>query len=179
MKIGLVPGSFKPYHAGHDALVRHAASHNSVVFVFYSVSSSKESVRDGLTGEKTSKIIIDYVEKSLPHNVQMIPSTVPVSSVWEMLQKAEKSNLLDDIFTVYSDEVDILKYDKKSFLRWLPNLYTRNQIFAQGLKRGVQTPDVSGTLMRQYIAAKDFKKFSEMLPPSIKKHSKSILDILA
>ena len=37
MKIGLVPVSAKPYHAGHHALVELAASQNDKVLLFVSV----------------------------------------------------------------------------------------------------------------------------------------------
>ena len=39
--IGLVPMSAKPYHTGHDGLVRIAASENDEVLLFVSISDRK------------------------------------------------------------------------------------------------------------------------------------------
>ena len=62
MKIGLIPGSFKPYHAGHDALVRIAAGENDTVLVF---SSTADRLRKGemqLYGADMKQIIDKFVQ---------------------------------------------------------------------------------------------------------------------
>ena len=39
MRVGIVAGSFKPYHAGHHAMVEKAAKENDKVELFVSLSS--------------------------------------------------------------------------------------------------------------------------------------------
>lgn len=177
MKIGLVPGSFKPYHAGHDALVRMAAAENDSVLVF---SSTADRLRKGempLYGADMQQIIDKFVRPSLPGNVQMIDVGVPVAAVWQELEKAEKAKS-KDTFTVYSDSEDIQKYSEKSLMKYAPRLQSKGQIITRGVTRGQETPDISGTMMRAYLEAGDVKNFAKMLPPSVKKYSKEIIDIL-
>ena len=168
MKIGLIPGSFKPYHAGHDALVRIAAGENDTVLVF---SSTADRLRKGemqLYGADMKQIIDKFVRPSLPGNVQMIDVVVPVAAVWQELEKAEKSKS-KDTFTIYSDSEDIQKYSEKSLAKYAPRLQSKGQII---------TPDVSGTKMRAYLAVGDVKNFAKMLPPGVRKYSKEIIGIL-
>ena len=177
MKIGLIPGSFKPYHAGHDALVRMAAGENDTVLVF---SSTADRLRKGempLYGVDMKQIIDKFVRPSLPGNVQMIDVVVPVAAVWQELEKAEKSKS-KDTFTIYSDSEDIQKYSKKSLAKYAPRLQSKGQIITRGVTRGEETPDVSGTKMRAYLAVGDVKNFAKMLPPGVRKYSKEIIGIL-
>lgn len=177
MRIGLVPGSFKPYHTGHDALVRIAAAdNNDKVLVFYSTSSS----RDGIPGAITSKIVNDYIVDTLPDNVMMIPTDPtknPVASVYHELERAEEENS-QDIYTIYSDSEDIKKYRQENLKKYVPSLVDNGQVFTRGIVRGIETPDISGTKMRQYIKMNDVKAFIEMLPPSIQQYGQEIFSIL-
>lgn len=177
MKIGLVPGSFKPYHAGHDALVRIAADENDLVYVF---SSTADRTRKGelpLFGSDMQQVIDKFVRPSLPNNVQILDASVPVSSVWKELEGAESAGS-EDFYTVYSDSEDIQKFNEKSFMKYAPSLYTSGQISARGVTRGAETPDISGTEMRAYLESGDLESFSQMLPPKVRKHSKEIADML-
>lgn len=177
MKIGLVPGSFKPYHAGHDALVRMAASENDQVLVF---SSTADRMRKGeipLYGADMQEVIDAFVRPTLPKNVSMINVGVPVAAVWEKLQKAEEQKS-KDAYTIYSDAEDILKYSEKSLKKYAPRLLSNGQILTRGVTRGTETPNISGTKMREYLAAGDVENFSKMLPPGVRKHSKEIMNTL-
>jgi len=177
MKIGLVPGSFKPYHAGHDALVRLAAGENDQVLVFSSTADRTRKGELSLYGADMQEVMDAFVRPSLPKNVSMIDVGVPVAAVWEELEKAEEQKS-KDIYTVYSDAEDILKFSEKSLKKYAPKLLRKGQILTRGVSRGSDTPNISGTMMRSYLAAGDVKNFAKMLPPSIQKHSKEIIDIL-
>lgn len=177
MKIGLVPGSFKPYHAGHDALIRIAADENDLVYVF---SSTADRTRKGelpLYGADMQQVIDKFVRPSLPSKVQMIDVGVPVTAVWKELEKAE-SEKSEDNFTIYSDSEDIQRFNEKSLMTYAPTLAAAGQINTRGVARGFETPDISGTAMRSYLKAGDLKSFAEMLPPNVRKHSKEIASML-
>jgi len=172
MKIGLVPGSFKPYHKGHDELVRLASSENDLVLVFNS-----DADRDVIRGQDVIKIMNKFVKPSLPKNVKMISVGVPVGALYQELEYAEQS-ASEDTYTIYSDSEDIKKYNKNVLTKYAPNLMSKNQILTRPVQRGVETTDVSGTEMRKYLTTGNVQKFAELLPPAIQRHSKEIIDIL-
>jgi len=177
MKIGLVPGSFKPYHAGHDALVRLAAAENEVVLVF---SSTADRTRKGelpLFGVDMQKVIDKFIRSELPKNVQIIDVGVPVSAVWDELKRAESEGSVD-VYTVYSDSEDIKKFNDTSLSKYVPLLLKSGRVRVRGVQRGSETPDISGGKMRAYLAAGDIENFSKMLPPSVRKYDREIADLL-
>jgi len=89
MKIALIPGSFKPYHAGHDALIRKAAAENDRVIVFYSSGDRSRPGELPVSGEVSTRIMKEYVSYSLPENVKLVESKIPVRSVFELLAEVD------------------------------------------------------------------------------------------
>jgi cytidyltransferase-like protein len=175
--IGLVPGSFKPYHVGHDKLIRIAASENDEVLVFSSTGDRAKRGEFPIYGADMQTVIDRFVVPSLPPNVDVISVPVPVSSVYEELQRAEEAGS-EDVYTIYSDAEDILKYTQKALYKAAPNMFENEQIFTRGIERGKETPDISGAKMRIYLQNGDVDKFTEMLPPAIQKNNKEIINVL-
>jgi len=174
--IGLVPGSFKPYHVGHDKLIRIAASENDEVLVFSSTGDRTKRGEFPIYGADMQTVIDRFVVPSLPPNVDVISVPVPVSSVYEELQRTEEAGS-EDVYTIYSDAEDILKYKPTSLSKSAPNLYVNDQIKLRGVDRN-ETVNVSGTKMRQMLAAGKTKQFSKFLPPALQGNAQEIIDIL-
>lgn len=194
MKIGLVPMAAKPYHAGHDMLVRIASKENDIVKLYVSTSDRREE-GVGISGDTMLYIWLTYIQETLPSNV--IPDydkTSPVVKVYNELEKAE-SEKSKDIYTIYSDNKDIVQnYDKKSLDNSVPILFKNGQIILRGISRQ-ETVDISGTQMRDFledaseenefndeedVEEKDDNKelFISYLPIAIQKHGDEIFDIL-
>lgn len=172
IKIGLVPGSFKPYHKGHDELIRLAAAENKLVLVFNSDASRGE-----IDGRTMVNIINKFIKPTLPNNVRLMSVGVPVGALFQELEYAEE-NSSEDVYTIYSDSEDIRKYSQKVLEKYAPTLVANGQIKTRGVQRGIETTDISGTKMRQYLEAEDVQKFSELLPPAVQRHSAEIIDML-
>jgi 3-oxoacyl-ACP reductase-like protein len=102
---------------------------------------------------------------------------VPVSTLYQELEDAEM-NKSEDTYTIYSDSEDIRKYSEKMLGKYAPTLLANGQIKTRGVQRGVETTDISGTKMRQYLEAEEVQKFSELLPPAMQRHSAEIIDML-
>lgn len=187
--IGIVPGSFKPYHAGHDALLRIAAAENDFVYLLASISS-----RESTSGDVMTQIWDKYIIPTLPINViPSIGSGSPVSKVYDLLETAEKEGS-GDIFRIYSDSVDIKKYTSKSLSKAAPRLYeTGRKTNASGEEvddedvskrielRGVlrtDTVNISGTKMREYLKTGEMDKFIEHLPPTLQDRGEEIFEKL-
>jgi cytidyltransferase-like protein len=179
--IGLVPGSFKPYHIGHDSLVRLAASENDEVHLFVSTSDRIKRGEFPLHGADMERIWKEFLEPTLPSNVVIKYGGSPVHHVYSELEAA---NSLDDnvtIFRIYSDKEDVLKYSPDKLAKYAPLLFDRGQIELRGVDRNSTVP-VSGTEMRKYLqrgTSEDREKFIELLPPSVRDRGDKIYDILS
>lgn len=178
-KIALIPIAAKPYHAGHDGLVRIASSENDEVHLFVSISDRARTGEMKIDGETMFMIWKDYIEVTLPDNVKpFIDYTViaPVSKVYSELENAESQGS-QDVYTIYSDVDDIKKYTDEMLSKVAPTLFSKGQIQRRGIER-TETVDVSGTEMREFIEDGDVVGFTALLPPAIQQHGREIFDLL-
>jgi len=176
MKIGLVPMSAKPYHAGHDGLVRLAAKENDKVKVFVSLSDRKRPGEIPIMGSDMQAIWKGHIEPSLPGNVQVEYVSNPVQAVYKEIGDDNTSNI-GNTYALYSDPTDLAQnFPEKSLIKYGGNLYSRKQIIPRPVQR-TDTVDVSGTKMRQFLEAGDEKSFIKNLPKGV--NGKAIWDILS
>jgi nicotinamide mononucleotide adenylyltransferase len=166
----------KPYHAGHDGLVRLAAEENDAVMLFVSTSDRTRSGELRVSGDTMQNIWWDFIEPTLPSNVTPDYGGIPVSKVYAELEKAE-SNDSTNIYVIYSDEEDILKYTDENLQKVAPRLFANGQIKRRSVSRS-ETVQVSGTEMRELIEDGDLVGFVALLPPAIRKNGKEIFDLL-
>ena len=176
MKIGLLPVSAKPYHAGHDGLVRIASNENDSVLLFVSTTDRARSGELRVSGDAMQTIWWDYIEPTLPQNVTPDYGGIPVAKVYAELETAEAEGSTDT-YVIYSDEEDILKYTDEALNKSAPNLFANGQIERRGISRS-ETVQVSGTEMREFLEDNDVVGFIALLPPAIQKNGKEIFDML-
>lgn len=176
MRIGLIPMAAKPYHAGHDMLIRRAAAENDKVHVFVSVSDRKRRGELTISGEVMQQIWHEYIEDSLPKNIQIEFVKIPVSKIYEKIEEAEQNNS-KNIFSIYSDSKDILKYKEESLKKSAANLFCKGQIILRGIDRK-NTIQISSTEMRLMLSSGKKSNFVKMLPDSIQMWGKEIFDAL-
>ena len=176
MKIGLLPISAKPYHAGHDSLVRLAANENDQVNLYVSTSDRVRPDEFGISGETMQTIWWDYIEPTLPSNVVPDYGGVPVAKVYAELEKAEAEDS-QDTYTIYSDEEDIQKYTDQNLEKSAPTLFANGQIKKRGVSRS-ETVQVSGTEMRELLEDDDIIGFISLLPKAIQSHGEEIFELL-
>lgn len=175
MKIGLVPMSAKPYHAGHDGLVRLAAQENEKVKVFVSLSDRKRPGEIPILGSDMSAIWKGHIEPSMPSNVDVEYVPNPVQAVYKEIGDDNVSNS-ENTYKLYSDPTDLSQnFPEKSLVKYAGNLYSRKRIIPRAVQR-TETVDVSGTKMRQYLEAGDEKSFIKNMPKGV--NGKAIWDIL-
>lgn len=177
--IALIPLSAKPYHAGHDGLVRIASFKNDEVHLFVSISDRARTGEMKIDGETMFMIWKDYIEDTLPDNVKPFIDyvvTAPVSKIYDELKNAELQKS-QDVYTIYSDVDDIRKYTDEMLSKVVPTLFSKGQIQRRGIER-TETVDVSGTEMREFIEDGDVVGFTALLPPAIQQHGKEIFDLL-
>lgn len=176
-RIALVPMAAKPYHVGHDGLVRIAASECDEVRLFVSAGDRVRPGEIPIYGKDMLLIWANYIEPTLPGNVDVQYVAVPVQSVYANLEEAEAIGDTETVFVIYSDNEDILKYKPATLTKSASSLYTNDQIELRGVDRNETVP-VSGTKMREYLAAGDAKNFAKFLPAGVRQYSQEIIGIL-
>lgn len=176
MKIALVPMAAKPYHAGHDGLVRIASNENDEVHLFVSTSDRKRPGELPILGSTMQQIWVNFIEPTLPQNVIVYYGGTPVSKVYKELENAE-SSVSKDEYTVYSDVEDILKYSDEKLEKSAPIMFSNGQIMTRGISRS-ETVQVSGTQMRKFLKDGDEENFILLLPSEVQRHGKSIYNML-
>ena len=182
-KIGLVPISAKPYHAGHHALVMNAASENDLVKLFVSTSDRMRKGEFPITGDSMEKIWAQELEAVMPGNVEIEYGGSPVRKVYDTLGAADTDTNNTDTFVVYSDPVDTAQnYPEKNLEKYCPTLRSSGQCLLAAeenpaaFTRGQGTPDVSGTKVREMLQSGDFEGFSAAMPSGV--NAQNIWNIL-
>lgn len=178
MIIALVPMAAKPYHAGHDQLVRIASIENDIVKLYVSTSDRARPGEVLIDGDDMQTVWWDFIEPTLPKNV--VPDydnvTSPVSKVFKELEKADLEGS-KDTYVIYSDDVDILKFTDEILTKAAPTLVSNGQINCRGIKRS-ETIEVSGTDLRDHLLFGNVVEFISGLPNKIREHGKEIYDRL-
>jgi len=164
--IGLIAMSAKPYHAGHDGLVRWAANENDIVYLFVSLSDRKRPGEVPILGKDMDLIWKSQIEPSLPGNVKVDYGGSPVAKIYKILENANLDGSTDT-FTVYSDPVDLAQnYPEASMNKYAGDIWQQGQIVLTPIDRSM-TVNVSGTKMRQYLSSGDKDAFIANLPSQI------------
>lgn len=171
MIIGLVPGSYKPYTIGHDAVIRLAARECDEVIVLVSTSDRARPGEVPVLGSDMLKIWKDHIEKTLPANVTVEYGGSPITKAWQRMGEASKQAELfpdnADTYKVYGDPEDLAQnFPKGSFLKYAETLYKEGRAETRPVSREETVP-VSGTMMRQWLEAGDEEQFKRHLPKAI------------
>lgn len=173
MKIGLVPMSAKPYHAGHHALVTVAAKENDSVILYVSTTDRARKGETPIKGADMYSIWIDQIERILPSNVTTVYGGSPIRKVYDELVSAEESESANT-YVIYSDPVDTAQnFPETNRQKYFPDMYASGQVlFAaeenpQAFTRGVGTPNVSGTSVRDALGRCDYDTFVAAMPQGL------------
>lgn len=172
MKIGLIPMAAKPYHAGHDMLVRMAAVECDEVMLFVSTSDRERTGEISISGKAMEIIWKNYIENTLPPNIFVEYGGSPVGKVYAYLAKSNE-DLSPHSYFIYSDDVDVeINFPNSQLTKYAPL-----DIQKRGISRS-STVQISGTSMRLFLQNGDVDNFAKLLPQNIQAHASEIIDIL-
>jgi len=182
-KIGLIPVSGKPYHAGHHYLVERAAGENDEVILFVSTSDRLRKGQFPIYGADMQRVWQEELESIMPANVSVVYGGSPVQKVYEEIGAACKIEGVTETYVVYSDPTDTAQnYPEKNRDKYMQPLCDQGQvIFAaeenpQAFTRGSGSPNVSGTKLREALEENKFDQFAAGMPPGV--NAQNIWNIL-
>ena len=167
-RVALIPGGFKPPHAGHFLLAKHFANKKDVDEVVVIVSTKS---RPPVTVDMAIKLWELYTKENPKIKVQAGTTPSPVGDVYDLI--ADNSVFQEgDVALLGKSEKDV---DDKRF--------DRAQSYAERNNPGVKveavvTPlfagGVSGTEMRNYILQGEEKEFKKNLPNHLSQDEKDL-----
>lgn len=176
-KYGLVAMSAKPYHAGHDGLVRLAAAENDIVKLYVSTSDRKRRGELPISGAVMAEIWTRFIEPSLPGNVQVEYGGSPIRKVYQFLG-AENEAGSDDRYVIYSDPEDMARnFPQRNLEKYVGDIYNRGNVQLEPIHR-TATVDISGTQMRAWLEQGDSESFIAHLPGPLRPHGEEIWTML-
>lgn len=179
MKVGLIGMAAKPYHKGHDHLIRTAANHCDVVELYVSLidRGKKNSGETPIKGSLMGEIWRDYIMPSLPPNVDTTLSpTSPVTLVFNSLQEYERDRTGIEEIIIWGGDDDIHNWKDEVLLKVTPTL-VRDHILHKRTVPRIEVP-ISGREMREHLFHGRIETFVDNLPTHLQAHGTHIIDIL-
>ena len=173
-KIGLIPVSGKPYHAGHHYLVERAAAENEEVILFVSTSDRLRKGEFPIYGADMQRVWVEELESIMPPNVTIEYGGSPVRKVYDTIGEACKIDGVEETYVVYSDPTDTAQnYPPEYRDKYMQPLCDQGQVvFAaeenpQAFTRGSGSPNISGTKLREALELNKFEDFATAMPEGV------------
>ena len=165
-RVALVPGAFKPPHAGHYLGAKILADMEDVDEVRVLISPDD---RDGITASQSKKIWDLYIDNDSDNSAQKISLTIsdqsPVRHVYDLI--ADKKEFQP------GDTIVLSQGEKESggAAERMASWAERNNpgVNVEYIKTKMATSGVTGTQMRELVVANNEKEFKKHLPDFIKK----------
>lgn len=173
--ISMVPGSFKPPHKGHYAMIEHFSNISEKTIVVISDPQSEKSVRRTPGGKKITaqeaREILEIYTRNLS-NVELIVSSQPVKWVYDYV--AEDTTPGQKILLGVSGKGD----DANRYLgaqKYAPEgVSVEASVFTSG------DLDVSASTIRQVLDTPTLGEINQFLPGHLSKQDKEqVLQILS
>lgn len=158
----------KPYHKGHDALIRRAAGESDVLEVYVSLSDRGKKTHGEavIKGSAMEKIWREYVIPSLPPNVDVALShTSPVTLVFASLEEYERDHVGIESITIWGGDDDVNNWRDEVLQKYMPLLTGGNILHKRVVPRS--EVEISGKQMREHLFAGRTSHFKDNLPDTL------------
>lgn len=156
--IGLIPIAARPFHAGHNALINIASSECDAIEIYAANASSRGCVNAEAMHDVWEQCILPRA----PWSALVHFTNNPVLSVYERLKRSDAET--DERFSIYGDAIDVAaNFPDERLRRNAPCLSKRSAIVRRPIERS-STIDISGTIMRGWLANGNAREFVEHLP---------------
>lgn len=174
-KIAVIPMAAKPFHAGHDALIRRAVDDGcESIIVFLSVGG-----RDDVTAEDMiplwRKVYIPGIVRTYGRNVSIRFTLSPVRDTITFTRSFAKNKGVQVLVYGGIDEEGNNEAQQRvdAVLSSSPDL-SPEKVVAVGVNRA-EAGGISGTAMRSYLTSGDFSSFVDNLPSWLSDQDKRLV----
>jgi len=173
--ISMVPGSFKPPHKGHYAMIEHFSNISEKTIVIISDPQSENSVRRTPGGKKITsqeaRQILEIYTRHLP-NVELVVSTAPVKWVYDYV--AEDTTPGQKVLLGVSGKGS----DADRYLR--AQKYAPEGVSVEASVFTDSDLDISASTIRQVLDTPTLGEIDQFLPGHLsKKDKEQVLQILS
>jgi len=173
--ISMVPGSFKPPHKGHYAMIEHFSNISEKTVVIISDPQSEKSVRRTPGGKKItaqeSRQILEIYTRHLP-NVELVVSTAPVKWVYDYV--AEDTTPGQKVLLGVSGKGE----DANRYLG--AQKYAPEGVSVEASVFTNSDLDISASTIRQILDSPTLGEIDQFLPSHLSKQDKEyVLQILS
>lgn len=155
MMLGIVPGSFKPLHRGHAAMIQTACNSCDKVMVLASAAA-----RDNIDSASVTEM---WQQVKLPQNCSLFVVSNPIRYAYELLGNQDFTDKFKSICVFGGSDQLHHNFPAKSAQKYFPELQAEGRIEFIGLDRG--EIKMSGTQMRQFLRDGAQQNFLDNLPP--------------
>jgi hypothetical protein len=173
--VTIFPGAFKPFHRGHDRVVRLASLQSDKVLLIVSDGDREKPGEVPVLGETMKAVWDRYIKPTLPANVTVEYTDNPVTRTYELLSLYDKSNSSNTQINLLAGDEDIARFKPEAVANDAPRLYQIGLVDIQSVPR---FGNVSGTDMRSFIALGDKAKFVSGLSDQLRDVGGEIFDYL-
>jgi hypothetical protein len=162
-KTALIPMACRPFHKGHYNLILKAFKENKRIKCFVSNVDRRRKDEVPIYANTMRHIWDTLITPLLPENLELIYCNNPIKTVWDYLDECSKEEISDEN-TIYGDVEDIkTRFPEENFDKYVPDLFQDKLIKTCSVPRE-ETENISGTLMRQWLAEDDYNRFCMGLP---------------
>lgn len=162
--ITIFPGAFKPYHKGHDRVVRLASMQSDKVLLIVSDGDREKSGELPVLGQTMKEVWQKYIIPTLPANVRVEFADNPVSKAYESLRALDDQTNPSHQVNMLAGDEDIGRFRHEALAIEAPGLASKSLINIASVPR---FGGVSGTDMRSFLALGDSGKFINGLPHDV------------
>jgi len=174
MKIGMIAMAAKPYHIGHDALIRIAASENDRVNVFVGTGDRSRSGEFPVSGQAMLDIWLKYISKTLPQNVWVHYVKAPLRNLFNTVGVINELHDRSLIVNIYGDSTDIARqFPPNTLKKYFNQMYSQGRLRLRPIPRKM-TVNISGTKMREWLSNGKKNQFINALPRTLRKNGEDI-----
>lgn len=175
--ISLVPGGFKPPHAGHFAMIQYYASISNKVIILLS-DATPRFLPNGrkVTGKISKALFTAYFKAYNIKNVEIrILTKSPVAAVFDFLSEEAKENQTI-VLGVSSKDDDQTRYRPAAIEKY--NTQHANVQIIPYKPVAIDGKNLSASDMRKAIGNNDVKTLASFLPDKLKSKASQILDVI-